>query len=213
MWETRHSIGDWVYFKTQTLLGTLRTQNKLQEEFCVFSEVEHLFQSAGCARSKRYSSTESEIISLDAGLRMDGLTALDLWNMVIEVLHSTNNTPRHDKLAQGNLVQDRSNCQMWTTYPQTHTLHKVRLSCTIFEDNEALIKMSTKRHVYRTHRIALDWLFDRINFEPKIQIKYVDTNNQLADMLTKESFFSRLMESSSSFAQHHEFLNVLLQPF
>ena len=64
----------------------------------------------------------------------------------------------------------------------------------IFEDNEAVIKMimkgrsPTMRHVSRTHRVALDWLFDRINLEPKIQIKYVDTNNQLADMLTKGGF-------------------------
>ena len=33
-----------------------------------------------------HSSTESEIISLDAGLRMDGLLALDLQDIVIEVL-------------------------------------------------------------------------------------------------------------------------------
>ena len=35
-----------------------------------------------------HSSTESEVISLDAGLRMDGILALDLWVVVIEVLHS-----------------------------------------------------------------------------------------------------------------------------
>ena len=39
----------------------------------------------------------------------------------------------------------------------------------------------TRRHVSRTHRVAFDWLFDWINLEPKIQIKYVD-------MPTKESF-------------------------
>ena len=61
----------------------------------------------------------------------------------------------------------------------------------IFEDNEAVIKMIIKgrspimRHVSRTHRVALDWLFDRINLHPKIQIKYIDTKNQLADILTK----------------------------
>ena len=44
------------------------------------------------------------------------------------------------------------------------------------------------RHVSRTHRVALDWLFDRINLETKIQMKYVDTTNQLADILTKQSF-------------------------
>ena len=59
----------------------------------------------------------------------------------------------------------------------------------VFEDNEAVIKMiikgrsPTMRHVSRAHRVALDWLFDRINLDPKIQIKY--TRNQLADMLAK----------------------------
>ena len=37
------------------------------------------------------SSTESEIISLDASLRMDGVSALDLWDLVIEVFHSSSN--------------------------------------------------------------------------------------------------------------------------
>ena len=64
----------------------------------------------------------------------------------------------------------------------------------MFEDIEAVIKMimkgrsPTMRHVSRAHRVALDWLFDRINLDPKIQIKYIDTKNQLADILTKGNF-------------------------
>ena len=41
------------------------------------------------------------------------------------------------------------------------------------------------RRVSRTHKVALDWLFDRINLDPKIQIKYGDTKHQLADILTE----------------------------
>ena len=57
-----------------------------------------------------------------------------------------------------------------------------------------MIKMIIKgrspamRHVSRTHRVAPDWLFDRINLDSKIQIKYIDTKNQLADILTKGNF-------------------------
>ena len=64
----------------------------------------------------------------------------------------------------------------------------------LFEHNEAVIKMifkgrsPTMRHVSRTHRDALDWLFDRINLDPKIQIEYIDTKNQLEDILTKGNF-------------------------
>ena len=44
------------------------------------------------------------------------------------------------------------------------------------------------RHVSRTHRVALDWLFNRITLDPKIQIKYIGTKNLLADMLTKGNY-------------------------
>ena len=44
------------------------------------------------------------------------------------------------------------------------------------------------RHVSRPHRVALDWLFDRINLDPKIQITYIDTKNQLADLLAEGNF-------------------------
>ena len=44
------------------------------------------------------------------------------------------------------------------------------------------------RHVSRTHKVALDWLFDRNNLDSKIQIKSIDTKNKLADMLTKGNF-------------------------
>ena len=46
----------------------------------------------------------------------------------------------------------------------------------------------TMRHVSRTHRVALDWLSDRISLYPQIQIRYIDTKHQLADMLTKGNF-------------------------
>ena len=36
--------------------------------------------------------------------------------------------------------------------------------------------------------VVLDWLFDRINLDSKIQIKYIDTKNELADILTKGNF-------------------------
>ena len=63
-----------------------------------------------------------------------------------------------------------------------------------FENNEAVIKMivergsPTMRHVSRTHRVALGWLFDRIYLDPKIHIRYIDTKNQLEDISTKRSF-------------------------
>ena len=90
-----------VLFQDSDFAGDLEDSKSPQGESCVFSGVEHLFLSVGCARSKFQSRTvlqDQKIISLDAGLRVDGLPALDLWDTVIEVLRSTNNTvqPNHN---------------------------------------------------------------------------------------------------------------------
>ena len=60
---------------------------------CVF--VSHTFVPISWMCKKQtcvsHSSTESEINLLMQGLRMDGIPALDLWDLVIEVLHSDSN--------------------------------------------------------------------------------------------------------------------------
>ena len=58
--------------------------------------------------SVSHSSTEAEVLSLDAGLRMGGIPALDLWVYVIEVFHfSPNQANKARDLVelQGNLLQ------------------------------------------------------------------------------------------------------------
>ena len=46
----------------------------------------------------------------------------------------------------------------------------------------------TMRHASITHRVALDWLFEWNNLDPKIQRRYIDTKHQLADILTNGNF-------------------------
>ena len=57
-----------------------------------FLEVMHFFPQVGCARNRlpavSHSSTESEIISLDIGLRLDGLPALELWDRIVSAFGS-----------------------------------------------------------------------------------------------------------------------------
>ena len=69
--------------------------------FLVFSEGRPFVSISWMCKkqtSVSHSSRESEVVSLDAGLRMDGLPALDLWDVVIEVLHSSKSTesPTHE---------------------------------------------------------------------------------------------------------------------
>ena len=52
--------------------------------------------------SVSHGSKESEAVSLDAGLRMEGIPALDLLDLVIEVLHSSLN-----QAVQGDLLREK----------------------------------------------------------------------------------------------------------
>ena len=56
---------------------------------CVFGSHTFVPISWMCKKqtSVSHSSTESEIISLDAGLRLDGIPALDLRDLIVAVLH------------------------------------------------------------------------------------------------------------------------------
>ena len=161
--------------------------------------------------SVSHSSTEAEVISLDAGLRMDGIPALDLWDLVIELFHSSPNQTDKTKDVRepGRNLSPNTLPNMQKQIPTTHTnLDLTNIDHVpsngkhsgsnamlyVFEDNEAVIKMiikgpsPTMRHVSRTHRVALDWLFDRINLDYKIQIRYTDTKHQLTDIKTKGNF-------------------------
>ena len=147
--------------------------------------------------SVSHSSTESEIISLDTGLRLDGLPALELWDLIVSVIGDTSHVsdragqPVNGKNKSFNNNDDVHDIDLVPSNVQSASREAFLY---VFEDNEAVIKMimkgrsPTMRHVSRTHRVALDWLFDRINLDPKIQIKYIDTKNQLADILTKVNF-------------------------
>ena len=160
--------------------------------------------------SVSHSSTESEIICLDAGLGLDGIPAIDLWDLIVAVPGNTNQSHKE----QGDLLMNKREVRSPPhTIPKQKQSHRVindldnvdfissnfnsshqEALLYVFEDNEAVIKMIRKgrsptiRHVSRTHRIALDWVFDRINLDPKIQIKHIDTKNQLADILTEGNF-------------------------
>ena len=145
-----------------------------------------------------HSSPESEIISLDAGLRLDGLPALELWDLIVSVLGNISRvSDRSGKPESDDHKHHKSHNKIDVTRDidavpsNVQSARQEALLLYVFENNEAVIKMimkgrsPTMTHVSRTHRVALDWLFDRINLDAKIQIKYIDTTNQLADILTK----------------------------
>ena len=61
---------------------------------CIFGSHTFVPVSWMCKKqtSVSHSSTEFEIISLDAGLRLDGILAFDLWDLIVSVLGSMTQT-------------------------------------------------------------------------------------------------------------------------
>ena len=77
----------------------------------------------------------------------------------------------------------------------------------VFADNEAVIKMikgksPDMRHVSRTHRGDVDWSCDRVFFIRLFSLRYVTTEEQMADILTKGSF------TISQCTDHIQLVNV-----
>ena len=200
-------------FQDSDFAGYLQDSKSTSRGFlCIFGR--QTFVPMSWMRKKTTSvshgSTEAEVISLDAGLRMARIPELDLWDLVTEVFHSSPNqiNKTKDRKSQGNLSQNIQ-LRMKNQTPTKHinldlnNVHHVSSNARssrfgamlyVFEDNETMIKMiikgrsPTMRHVSRIHRVVLDWLFERNNLDPKIQIRFFDTKHQLADILTEGHF-------------------------
>ena len=92
-------------FQDSDFAGDLEdSKSTSQGILCIFGGRTFVLGSWMCKKqtSVSRSSTESEVISLDDGLRMDGLFALDLWYVVIEALRSSNSTKPPTNPAAGN---------------------------------------------------------------------------------------------------------------
>ena len=136
---------------------------------CIFGSRTFVPKSWMCKKQTAvsHSSTESEIISLDSGLRLDGLPALELWDLIVSVFGNVSR------------VSDRSG-KPESDVHKRHKLHKkidvmqdidavlsrvqsVRQEALlyVFEDNEAVIKMimkgrsPTMRHVSKPTELLL----------------------------------------------------------
>ena len=108
---------------------------------CVFGS--HTFVPTSWMSKKQtavsHSSTESEIISLDAGLRLDGIPALDLWDLIVSVLGNVSRVSdgsgkpesdvhkRHKPHKKIDVIKDIS---AKTVNSTPHTSHFLALACT-----------------------------------------------------------------------------------
>ena len=121
---------------------------------CVFGSHTFVPISWMCKKqtSVSHSSTESEIISLDAGLRLDGIPALDLWDLIVLVSWK-HDSDFHDRTGQPVVNCDKSHGPNKRSQGMFNVLNNI--DCVpsnvqfshqeallyVFEDNEAVIKM------------------------------------------------------------------------
>ena len=139
-----------------------------------------------------HSSTESEIVAAEQGIRTEGLQALTFWELVTELLstdpvkkaETRHAPPKSCELNPYSQNFDPAKYFAYTRRPEQKTV------LIIAEDNEAVIKLVKKarsmalRHLPRTHRIDLHWLFE-VCSHPRVRMQYVNTKQQAADICTK----------------------------
>ena len=90
MWIMLLNSADWDCFRILILQEMLEDSKSTSGgTLCVFGS--HTFVPISWMCKKQtlvsHSSRESEITSLDAGWRMDGIFAFDLWDLIVTVLH------------------------------------------------------------------------------------------------------------------------------
>ena len=136
---------------------------------------------------------------------MEGIPALVLWDQLLEVLAPKACSKIKSRLPEkvGGWKHPRTALEMLEDIdhvPPTYPMTSGAMKLVLFEDNESVIKMVIKGrspalgHVPRTHRVDLDWLFERCQYDLAIKIRFVPTKDQLADMLTKGAFAAALWQ-------------------
>ena len=88
-------------FQDSDFAGDLEDSNSRSSGLlCSFGSYTFVPTSWMCKKQTSFSlnSTEDEITSLDACLRVDGIPALDLWDLVVEVFHFSPNHLNNTKI-------------------------------------------------------------------------------------------------------------------
>ena len=162
-------------------------------------------------------STDSEVISLDAGLRMDGIPAVGLWDLAIEVLDffwkkSSNigkpiarwNQSKHQPQHQNEDTQQNEKLMSyprWTTLSQAWNFLSSKPSFIFSRTMTLWSRWSLKSEVRRcdtcTETTEFRWIgcLTESIWTNKIRIKYVDTKKTIH---VDERQFHPWWEESSS---------------
>ena len=133
MWETQHCRRG--LFQDSDFAGDLENSKSTSGGvLCIFGKRTNVPVSGMCKKqtSVSHCSTQSEIISLDAGQRLDGLPALDIWEIVNEVPRTTKDNIQPGHISSGNLGQIQPN------HTSSRKLEYVQPNLTVCEPNMSI---------------------------------------------------------------------------
>lgn len=157
-----------------------------------------VFQSLGFAKQQTavyHDSSEAEVIALVAGLRLEGIPSAVMRGQVLDVLYPTKQTPFNPQVQQTDSNDVITNALLNAAYvPPMLPGPSGRAKLQILEDHDAVIKMAIKRrspaprHVVRTHRVYVGWLFELIDGFTSILIRHDKTLEQIAGFLNTCQF-------------------------
>ena len=140
-------------FKTLTSREILKIQNPL------LGNIVHFWKTHICSNkldmckkqtAVSHSSTETEIISLDTGLRLDGLPALEMWDLIVSVFGNVsrvsdgsgkpdNDDHKHKSYNKIDVMKDID------AVPSNVQSARQEALLSVFKDNEAVIKNDYQR--------------------------------------------------------------------
>ena len=189
----------------------------IRVEHCAFLEVIHVFQSVGCVRKKLQFRTVQQNQKSFLWMQVwgwDGIPALDLWDLIVTVLHGNTNqskqvrgdpykSPTRKKIH--GKIDDLNNVEFISSNVNSS---RREAWLNIFGDNEAVIKMiinganSCNETCFQNPQ-SCSWLVIRSNqFGPQKSKSNTLTPKTTRRHIDQGKFHTWWMESSFVFVQH-----------
>ena len=214
----RRSIVDCHYSKTETAGDFQDCKSSSRRLLWILDSRVFIPKSWMCKKqtSDSHSFIESEAVFFGRGssygryLRTWSLRSI-YRSITLFWKHSSIENPvarRNSKQTHQEVLQSRwsQSDQCRSRYHKRKNLFTSKSYFTFLKIMKQWSRWSLKSEVWR----LLDWIFERINLHPKIQIKYTDVKNQLVRLVDERQFLPWWVEVSSPFVQHHHgFFDVL----
>ena len=164
----------------------LTCEIQCQEVYCAYFYHVRLFPFHECARSKTQC-----LLTAVPSLKLFRLTQVYVWmeyqvfsfeSACVEILSCKASNGSLERRKRDGVIPSHSHSDVCVFESMDHVPHDIpnnshSTQLYIFEGNAAVIQMINKgrspnlRHVSRTHRLDLDWSFERLNLDHSLLIK------------------------------------------